>query len=423
MHVARHPLLFYGWVVVGSGFVLNTLNAALVFHAFGAYVVLLEDDFGWSRTAFALAFALQRVESGLLGPVEGWLIDHFGPRKVMQVGIVIFGAGFMYLSQIDSLLTFYLAFLAIAMGSALGSFLPSTVAVVNWFNRRRAAALALVSMGFAAGGLVQPIVVAGLEEFGWRDMAFGSGVFSIAVGLPLTMLIRHRPEEHGWLPDGAAEVDPEVASGAKSGLTARQALRTRAFWFISLGHSASLLVIGAVSVHLSAHITETLDYSLGFAATVVTVMTVMMVIGQLGIGGLIGDRVNKKLVIIIAMLAQAASLALLAFATSAWMVFGFAALNGLGIGARGPLIQALRADYFGRTSFGTIMGFSSLVMTLGMVTGPVIAGLSYDITGSYKIGFVGLSVVAALGSSLFIFATAPGPMKPEQSESTAEAAG
>ena len=151
--------IFYGWWIVGSGFLVNTFNGALVFHAFGAYVVLLEDEFGWSRTTFAFAFALQRIESGLLGPIEGWAIDRFGPRKVMMLGLVIFALGFIALSQINSILTFYLAFLMIALGSVLGSFLPVTVAVVNWFNRRRAFALAMVSMGFAAGGLIQPGVV------------------------------------------------------------------------------------------------------------------------------------------------------------------------------------------------------------------------------------------------------------------------
>ena len=86
--------IFYGWWIVSAGFIINTVNGGFVFHAFGAYVVLLEDDFGWNRTAFAFAFALQRVESGLLGPIEGWAIDRFGPRRVMMTGIVIFALGF-----------------------------------------------------------------------------------------------------------------------------------------------------------------------------------------------------------------------------------------------------------------------------------------------------------------------------------------
>jgi len=402
--------VFFGWWIVSAGFIVNTANGALVFHAFGAYVVLLEDDFGWSRTAFALAFALQRVESGLLGPVEGWAIDRFGPRKVMITGIVIFALGFFAFSQINSIATFYAAFLVIALGSALGSFLPVTVAVVNWFNDRRALALAFVSMGFAAGGLVQPGVVALLESIGWRQMAIVSGVLVLVIGLPLATLVRHRPEDYGMLPDGAAptseETPPEV------GFTARQALRTRAFWFIALGHGSSLLVIGAVMVHFVAHVEE-LGYSLSYAATMILVMTVSMVIGQTFIGGFLGDRINKRLTIVIALFGHGVALLLLAYATNQLMIIGFVVINGAAMGTRGPLIQAIRADYFGRQSFGTIMGFSSLVMMGGMIAGPVIAGISYDSTGSYEFGFTLLAILAAFGSLFFVFTTKPELPEPE----------
>ncbi len=396
--------VFYGWWIVGAGFIVNTANGALVFHSFGAYVVLLEDEFGWSRTTFALAFALQRVESGLLGPVEGWAIDRFGPRKVMSTGVVIFALGFFAFSQVNSIATFYGAFLLIALGSALGSFLPVTVAVVNWFNTRRAFALAMVSMGFAAGGLVQPGVVAMLESIGWRQTAILSGVLVLVIGLPLSMLVRHRPEDYGMRPDGVAVTSEEAP--VEPGFTARQALRTRAFWCIALGHGASLLVLGAVMVHFVAHVEE-LGYSLSYAATMIMVMTIAMVIGQTFIGGLLGDRVNKRLTIVIALFGHSVALILLAYATNGLMITGFVVINGLAMGTRGPLIQAMRADYFGRQSFGTIMGFSSLVMMTGMIAGPVIAGISYDRTGSYEFGFTLLAIMAAFGSTFFIFATKP----------------
>ena len=402
--------IFYGWWIVASGFLVNTISGGLVFHAFGTYVVLLEDDFGWSRTTFALAFALQRVESGLLGPIEGWAIDRFGPRKVMMTGLVIFAAGFFAFSQVNSIGTFYAAFLLIALGSSLGSFLPVTVAVVHWFNNRRALAIALVSMGFAAGGLIQPGVVALLETLGWRGMATASGLVVLAFGLPLAMLVRHRPEDYGMRPDGVAatadEGPPEV------GFTARQALHTRAFWFIALGHGASLLVIGAVMVHFVAHVEE-LGYSLGDAASLIMLMTISMVVGQTFIGGFLGDRINKRVTIVIALFGHAVALLLLAYATSVWMIIGFVLINGLAMGTRGPLIQAIRADYFGRQSFGTIMGFSSLVMMGGMIAGPVIAAISYDTTGSYEIGFTMLAVLAAMGSMFFVFVTKPTLPEPE----------
>ena len=404
--------LFYGWWIVTAGFLINTVNGGFVFHAFGAYVVVLEDEFGWNRTAFAFAFALQRVESGLLGPIEGWAIDRFGPRKVMMTGIVIFALGFFAFSQVNSLFTFYAAFLMIALGSALGSFLPVTVAVVNWFNTRRALALALISMGFSAGGLLQPLVVLLLESFGWRGMAVFSGVFVLLVGLPLASLVRHRPEDYGMRPDGAPVTEEEQPP--ERGFTAREAMRTRSFWFIALGHSSSLLVIGAVMVHFQLHV-QSLGYSLSFAAAMITVMTFSMVIGQTVIGGYFGDRINKRRAIIVALFGHTVALLLLAYASNLAMILGFVVINGLAMGIRGPLIQAMRADYFGRTSFGTIMGFSSLVMMIGITTGPVIAGISYDTTGSYEIGFTLLAVLAAFGSLFFVFATKPElPELPEE---------
>ncbi len=403
---------FYGWVLAGVGFVMNMIFGALMFHSFGTYVVLLREEFGWSRTSFALAFALMRVESGLLGPIEGWAIDRFGPRVIMTCGTLIFGVGMILLSQVDSLLSFYLVCLMMALGSALGAFLPISVAIVNWFDRRRATALAFLSLGFAAGGLIQPIIVAGLEHFGWREMSVYAGIVALAIGLPLAQLVRHHPEPHGFLPDG---VTPEQLERARAGgrreinFTARQALRTSSFWMISLGQSASLLVFGAVAVHFVAHVHDSLGLSLGAAAGATVVMTLSMVVGQITFGGFLGDKVNKQRVIVIAMFGHTVALLVLAFGTTFGMILLFAVINGLAMGTRGPLMQALRAEYFGRRSFGTIMGFSSLVMMFGIVAGPLLAGLSYDMLGEYRPGFILLAALSALGSVFFMLARPPAP--------------
>ena len=403
------PLRFYGWVIGGVGFVVNMLFGAMMFHAFGTYVVLLREDFGWSATSFSLAFALMRIESGLLGPIEGWAIDRFGPRAIMRVGVVLFSIGLIGLSFINSLFGFYIVFLVMALGSALGAFLPISVAIVNWFDRRRAAALTLLSLGFSAGGLIQPLIVGGLEYYGWRQMSLMMGLLVLVVGLPLAQLVLHHPESHGYLPDGDS---PEEHARRNSGreeieFTARQALRTRAFWMISLGQSASLLVFGAVSVHFVAYMTETLKMTKGAAAGIIALMTLMTVIGQLVFGGLLGDHVNKLLVIVLAMFAHTVALLILAFGMSTAWVAAFAIINGLAMGTRGPLMQALRAEYFGRRSFGTIMGFSSLVMMFGIVIGPLVAGLSYDMLGEYRPGFILLAVLSALGSVFFMLTKPP----------------
>ena len=147
----RGRRVFYGWRIVGAGFGLEVLIGALLFHAYGAYVVLMREEFGWSRTLFSAVFAMARAESAVLGPVQGWLTDRFGPRALMRVGMTIFGLGFVLFSRIDSPLEFFGAFFLVAVGAGLGGYVPIAVAIVNWFKRRRALALGLASSGSAVG--------------------------------------------------------------------------------------------------------------------------------------------------------------------------------------------------------------------------------------------------------------------------------
>ena len=186
--------VFRGWWVVGSGGLANFFGAILFMQAFGAYVLLIEDEFGWSKAALAGAFALARLESGLLGPLQGWMIDRFGPRVIMRCGLVIFGLGMIALSQIASIWDFYIVVFAIALGNSLGGFLSVTVALVNWFNRHRAKALAVAQLGFSLGGVLVPITIFAMETFGWRATAIASGIIILLVAWPVTRVMHHRPE-------------------------------------------------------------------------------------------------------------------------------------------------------------------------------------------------------------------------------------
>jgi sugar phosphate permease len=414
----RGGRIFYGWWIVGAGFTLEALIGALLFHAYGAYVVLLREEFGWSRTMLSAAFAMARAESAILGPVQGSLTDRFGPRALMRVGLVVFGVGFLLFSRIHTPVTFFLTFFVMAVGVGLGGYLPIAVAIVNWFRRRRAFALGLSSSGSAVGGLLTPLVVMSLTTLGWRGTALLSGGVVLLVGVPLSQVFRHRPEHQGVHPDDAAPATPshpaaEATSRAHSSIaavdfTAGDAMRTPAFWLVSLGHGAALLVVSAVLVHMVTHVTEQLGYSLSQAATVVALLTVAQIAGQLG-GGWAGDRVSKRAIAAACMLGHAAALLLLAAATAYWMVIAFAALHGLAWGTRGPLMAAIRADYFGSAAFGAISGASSMVTMLGMMGGPLVAGMLADRTGSYRLGFTVLAVLAALGSFCFLLARRPPP--------------
>ena len=401
--------IFYGWWIVFAGFGLMVLGGGLLFHSFGAYVKVLEDEFGWSRTELSLAFALQRVETGFLGPIHGWAVDRYGPRLIMLIGVVIFGVALASFSLVNSLLGFYVVFALIAIGSSLSSMLSVSTAIVNWFQQRRALALGVMSTGVAAGGLFTPAVVWALEGWGWRTTAVVSGCIVLLLGLPLASLVRTRPRDHGRTPDG---LPPAAAAAAaampETSFNAREAMRTRAFWLLSLGHASGLLTVGAISVHLFVYVTGEFGVSSATAARLITLLTAMLVVGML-VGGVFGDRTNKRVIIVSAMFGHMTAMLLLAWSPSFWLVTLAVAIQGMAWGARGPLTSALRADYFGPGSYGQIQGFSSLIVMMGMMLGPLIAGIIYDAQGTYALAFLLLGVTSALGSLCFVFATRPLP--------------
>jgi len=407
--------VFYGWWIVFASGGIHLLSSLLWMQSYGAYVVLLQAEFGWSKTLVAGAFALTRIESGLLGPLQGWFVDRFGPRIVLQVGVVLYGIGFMLFSQVETALTFYLTFALIAIGSSLGGFATVMVAVVSWFSQHRSKAVAISQMGFSFGGLCVPLVVFALESYGWRVTAFVSGVIVIAVGLPLAQVIRHRPGPYGEVVDGiaatpvSAEKKTKQAAPAHRDLSAREAMRTRAFWLISLGHALALLTVSSLMVHFISHVTEgPMQFTLAAAGGVVAFMTATQVGGQF-IGGFLGDRFNKRYMAAACLAAHGLGLVTIAYATTPWMIMLGAFIHGLGWGVRGPLMTAMRADYFGASSFGTIMGFSSLIVMFGMSFGPILAGLIADRTGSYELGFTLLAAGSFLGTFCFLAATPPRP--------------
>jgi sugar phosphate permease len=399
--------------MVGAGCGLQFLQAGLLHHAFGGYLAVLQDDRGWNKTQLSGAAALQQMESAIIGPVLGWIMDRFGPKGVIRAGVVLFGLGFMLLSTIDTLLGFYGAFVIIALGSSMCGFFPINVALINWFERQRARALSALSLGLAFGGIFVPVVGWSLMELGWRTTAFGSGVMAIAVGLPLAMIMRNRPEDYGDSVDGSSGRPSSngVAKGPGSpsrDFTAREALRTPAFWLLSLGHGFALFVVGAVNVHAIAHMKEALQYTVGAAALVITLVTVFQIGGVL-IGWAIGDRFEKRLIAAVCMLMHMLGLLSLTYASNVLWIVAFALLHGIAWGLRGPFMHALRADYFGRSAIGMILGLSFMIIVVGQVGGPMLAGILADLTGNYRTGFTVLALLAGVGSVFFILAKRPAP--------------
>ncbi|MEE8517620.1 MAG: MFS transporter, partial [Dehalococcoidia bacterium] len=242
------------------------LQSSLLFLSQGAYLIEFERAFGWSRTSISGAFSILRVESGLLGPLQGWMIDRFGPRPVMMIGVLGYGAGFIALGQIQTLWHLYLAFGFLAIGASMAGFLTTHTAIAHWFIRKRARAMSLSSMGFAAGALIAPIVAWSLLTFGWRETAVGSGILVLIVGLPASTFFRRAPERYGLLPDGDTPEQVEarrqrnVASQTfvadEIDFTVKEAIRDRSFWLISIGHGMALLVVATLPVHLVPYLVD-----------------------------------------------------------------------------------------------------------------------------------------------------------------------
>ena len=181
-HVAmRLRGVFYGWWMVGlTGFLL-ALMSVTGFQGLGTFLVALERQFGWSRFAMSGAFALGRVEGAIIGPIEGYLIDHLGSRRMVFIGFIIIGIGFLLFSQVDSLWQFYLAFLVITVGAGLGGWLAGVTVVNNWFQRRRSLALAVSQAGGLLAGFLVPVLALGIEAHGFRWVTMGIGIFLLAI--------------------------------------------------------------------------------------------------------------------------------------------------------------------------------------------------------------------------------------------------
>jgi sugar phosphate permease len=415
--------MFYGWRMTAASCGIQFLLAALVLQSFGLYIATLSDEMGWSKTSLSAAAALQSVEAAIIGPVLGWVVDRFGSPVMIRMGVVIMGIGLASMSQIDTLGGFYLCAIVMAIGTSFCGYFPLSVALVQWFERHRARALSIMSSGLALGGLAVPLVAWVMQTWGWRTAALASGLAAILLGLPLARIMVRRPQDLGLQVDGepvAAKPlmplqsadPPAIQTSTGPEFSARQALRTRAFWYLAAGHGLALVVVTAVNVHAITHMKEGLGYSVAEAGFIIMLMTLGQLLGVM-IGAWLGDKFQKRKIAAACMLAHALGLLLLTFATSVTWLLAFAAFHGIAWGLRGPLMQAIRADYFGRNAIGMIMGLSAAIIAIGQIAGPMVAGILADLTGNYRWGFSLLAFLAATGSIAFWMAHKPVISHPE----------
>jgi len=401
---------FHGWRVSLAGSVIWALQSLVWSQGYGNIAVVLEKQFGWSKTFLAFGASLRSAEAALLGVPLGVALKRYNIKLIMRAGAVAQTVGFLILSQIQNQAGFIVAVAVITIGATLAGFLTITATVVGWFERKRARALSFSSMGFAVGGVCGPLMVWGFRVFGWRWTVAVAGTVLGAAVWKLAGTMGVRREDTGEHVDGVDPIDivtgPRAEGVQDAHFTTGEAVRTHSFWMIALGHGSALLVVSSVITLLPLYLTEDRGFSAGKAALIAGIVPLFQFIGTFT-GGYLGDRFNKRLIAGTAMLMHGSGLLAMVYFDS-WITIGvFVVLHGLAWGARGPQMAALRADYFGSSSFGPIMGISSLIITVFAVAGPVLAGFLADRTGDFKLGFTILSLGTIVGFVFFVFATPP----------------
>ena len=404
MHTSKkHHTLFYGWWVVGASFLIALYTGGVIFFGFTAIFEPLANEFGWSYTQISLATSLRGFEMGLLAPLVGLVVDRWRPRRLIFGGAIFIGIGLMLLSLINSLGMFYGAFILIAIGMSAVSSTVLLTAVVNWFREKVAIATGIVVSGYAVGGILVPIVTMLIDKYEWRTAMIILGLCTLVIALPLSLLIRHKPEQYGYLPDGNVSspvvVDESLLSGrsTKVDISTREAGTRRVFWRIALSSMCHMLVTSAVVTHVMPYLTS-VGISRSVSSLAAGAVTLASIGGRLGFGWL-GDKLDNRGV-------TAASFALMALGLLSfgclitgwtWLLLPFIVLFSTGWGGSVTMRASLLREYFGRSRFGKIYGFVMGVSMLGAIAGAPLAGWVFDKWGTYQwiwFAFAGLSVAA-----------------------------
>ena len=411
---------YYGWLIMGMAALATFACTGITQVVLGGIQDFISEDTGWSHSTIALAVTLGTWSSGFISPLFGRLADRHGPRWLMPLATIAMAIAFFSLSQGRRVWHFYAAYI---FGRGLGNpiligVVPRTVAV-NFFRRRRNLALALNSLNRPIGSAINIQIIAVIAaRYSWRVAYRYMGILSLAMVIPLIIIMRRRPEDIGLLPDGAKptlstlsreggggtgasvrEVDPEFS------WTSGEAMRTKAFWLIGMTTVLALLGAATIGFAMVPYLRDEADMSTAQAAGVLSLST-FLAIGVLG-WGYLADKITPRRLLIVVLVASSALVIYLLSVDSLTTAYSFGLLWGLFSGTTGVLEQMLLAQYFGRYSFGAITGALTPFSMGALGLGPLLGAGVREVTGSYDKLFIALAGIYLLAAVLIYFARPP----------------
>lgn len=407
----RQGRFFYGWWIVAVASIMGMFGNGAISSGFPRFFEPIRLDLGISSARMGLVFGLARAEGGMGGPLVGWLVDKFGARPLIFIGGLTAGIGLMLLSRADTyweLVFLFAGVVSVGKTAALGQTL---MAVVNqWFIRRKALALSTLMTAFAAGGaFVVLLLDLGISHLGWRDTLFFTGMFIVFLTLPVSLVVRSRPEDIGLRPDGDGPL-VRSATGAEQPVPAetdfmvRQAMRTATFWLMLGGIITRVTATNAIIVHIFPILAlKGLDTS---TATLFVSAMFFLAIPLRFLLGVAGGRFAPRKMLFWGMNLGAVGLlalwgipgipGVIVFVVGLAVVEGITSVNWLMVG-----------DYFGRSRFASLMGAMSVFHNIGLFIAPIFAGWVVDRTGSYELVLLTFAPMFVLSAVFFALARRP----------------
>ena len=406
---------FYGWWMVVAGIAILFVSSGIGFYCHGVILDPLRTQHGWSKGTVSSAITLYFLVTGTTGFLIGRKVDKYGPKPILIIGSLIFGLSFASLAFIREIWQLYLVYFIAAVGWTGTSLLPVNTLITQWFIRKRGFAMSLTMTGLSVGGMVMvPLMAFLIQNWGLKVALPITGAFFWFFIIPIAVLfIKQKPSDVGQFPDGImpgedpspGQSDVSVDYSSQTQVWTRsQAARTLAFWSIVLTFALSLGGQIAFMMHQVSFLSQHLGVN--GAAMAVGVTAGASIFGRLILGTFV-DRIDKRYAIVACCLLQGATVLLLAYNHHPVILYLGTFAFGLTMGSLLMMQSLIVGECFGMVSFGTVSGLTGVFGSSGAAFGPMIAGLIFDATQSYRIAFTIFAVASAVAAVIVIFAKPP----------------